>query len=438
MLHRRIRLVGFPLLLIGLLAPASRSQEAGIAGYLSRPDKTYGWKLEQEIETPEGKIEMISLTSQTWRGIAWKHGLRIYEPKDVAYPDSALLFITGGSTRSQADDDDHKMGFTMAKLCGARVAVLPQVPNQPLYDGKVEDDLISHTFVEYLESGDSDWPLLQPMVKSAMAAMTAVQERGKQKGQPVERFVVTGASKRGWTTWLTGELDDRVVGIAPMVIPTLNMKAQSEYQMTSWGKYSEQIDDYVRRGLMQQFDTPRGQVLWKLVDPFTYLDKLDIPVLQINGTNDPYWTLDSMNLYWDDIKVPKYVVYLPNAGHGLDQNRDYALGTLGAFFRHVVSGRPMPKLTWSYEAGPEAVYLKLSTDLNPKVINIWTAESETKDFRGSKWEKVVATNSASEATHEVKRSNPKYRAVLGDVAYEIDGVEYHLSTQIEIVDPKAH
>ena len=32
----------------------------------------------------------------------------------------------------------------------------------------------------------------------------------------VSKFVVAGASKRGWTTWTTGAVDPRVVGIEPV------------------------------------------------------------------------------------------------------------------------------------------------------------------------------------------------------------------------------
>ena len=70
-----------------------------------------------------------------------------------------------------------------------------------------------------------------------------------------------------------------------------------------------------------------------------------MPKLLINGTNDRYWTLDALDLYWNDLKGPKYVVELPNAGHGLEVNRDWAINGLGAFFRHSVTGRPMPALS---------------------------------------------------------------------------------------------
>src|SRR5262249_13227942 len=155
---------------------------------------------------------------------------------------------------------------------------LHQVPNQPLLGDKKEDALIAETFVRYLETKDENWPLLFPMVKSAVRAMDAVEEWSKKEGRPeVKRFVVSGASKRGWTTWLTGAVDKRVAAIAPMVIVTLNMRAQNPHQLEIWGRYSEQIEDYVSRGLTERLETPDGLKLWKMIDPYTYRDRFTMP-----------------------------------------------------------------------------------------------------------------------------------------------------------------
>jgi PhoPQ-activated pathogenicity-related protein len=422
-------------LLATLVAPMST--RADLDSYVQAPDRSFAWSQTANHDTAQGKVIAIDLTSQTWRGIPWKHAMRVYVPTTVTYPDAMILFITGGSNGSNPSPTDDLLGFTLAKASGARVAVLPQVPNQPLMGGKKEDDLIAETFMNYLKDGEADWPLLLPMAKSAVKAMDALQQWGAERNEPVARFVVTGASKRGWTTWLTGAVDRRVVAIAPMVIPTLNMRAQTKHQLEVWGQYSEQIMDYTRRGLTEKFEEPQGQKLWHLVDPYTYRDRLTLPKLQINGTNDRYWTHDSVNVYWDDLKGPSYVVYLPNAGHGLNDHRDYALNGVAALFRHVVSGRPMPKLSWSPEpAADGGLTLNVSAP-DAKSVAFWTTTSDTRDFRESKWQEAAGEKANGGASFTLKKPEKGNALVLGDIAFEVDGLPYHLSTQVYEVNAKA-
>ena len=304
--------------ILGAALLCTGEARAGLDEYVKRPDPAYAWKVEDRAETQAGRVTSLALTSQAWKEIAWRHELQILEPKKIVHEGTMLLFITGGHVGGKAGPGDLETGFALANACGARAAVLHQVPNQPLLGGKSEDELIAETFVRYLETADEDWPLLFPMVKSAVRAMDAAQAWAKAEKLPdVTQFVVSGASKRGWTTWLTGAVDDRVIAIAPMVIVTLNMRAQNRNQIAVWGKYSEQIEDYTRRGLMEKVETERGTKLWKMIDPYSYLDRLKMPKLLINGANDRYWTHDALNIYWDDLKGPKGVVFLPNAGHGL-------------------------------------------------------------------------------------------------------------------------
>jgi len=120
-----------------------------------------------------------------------------------------------------------------------------RIPNQPLYDGRKEDALIAYTFDQYLSTGDTTWPLLFPMVKSAVRGMDTVQALARQDfGQKINRFLVTGASKRGWTTWLSAAVDPRVKAIAPIVIDMLNMKVQTQWAAKMYGRQSEEIEDY--------------------------------------------------------------------------------------------------------------------------------------------------------------------------------------------------
>ena len=97
------------------------------------------------------------------------------------------------------------------------------------------------------------------MTRAAIRAMDAVQARTKGTANPITRFVVCGASKRGWTTWLVGASgDERVAGIAPMVYENLNLQAQMPHQLAVWGAYSPMIEDYTRRGVAGGFGDAEG------------------------------------------------------------------------------------------------------------------------------------------------------------------------------------
>jgi len=412
---------------------------ADLDSYVKADDGAFAWQLEAKDETAVGAVSRLKLTSQVWQGITWTHQLEIYEPAQILYPDSVLLFITGGSSTSRPSPEDAAQGFSLAQLCGARCAVLRQVPNQPLLGDKKEDALIVETFLRYLNTHDENWPLLFPMVKSAVRAMDAVEAWSKKEGKPaVKRFVVAGASKRGWTTWLTGAVDKRVAAIGPIVIVTLNMRAQNPHQLETWGRYSEQIEDYTRAGLVEKLETPDGLKLWKMVDPYSYRDRLTMPKILINGTNDRYWTLDALNLFWDDLQGQKWVVYVPNAGHGLEKNRDYATHGLGALFRCVASGRPMPSLSWKHETTSQGDFkLSVTASPAPKTARLWVARSETNDFRDSPWTSAPMLQSGQIMTAEVAKPAQGNVALFGDLEYEIDGIPYHLSTKVRQSGSKA-
>jgi PhoPQ-activated pathogenicity-related protein len=213
-----------------------------------------------------------------------------------------------------------------------------------------------------------------------------------------------------------------------MVIVMLNMATQGPNQLEVWGKYSEQIDDYVNRGLMERAKSPDGTALWKMVDPFSFRDRLTIPKLLINGSNDRYWTLNALDLYWNGLKGPKHVVELPNAGHGLEVNRDWAIQGLGAFFRHTVTGRPMPTLSWKTGRAPSGTTtLTIQSDPPPASARLWSASASSRDFREAKW-----TSSPLEAGTTISASlpdpSPGHLAAYGELEYQIDGIPYHLTT----------
>ena len=349
------------LLLLPLLAFSlsfSFGKEAPIPGelaaYLAKAEPDNGWKLHAKSQFGECDYWHIKLKSQVWQNIPWEHDLIIFKPKNITSEGKMVMLNEGGSFRP----DKAMYGAYLANKMKAPVAIVLGVPNQPLFDGKREDDLIAETFIRYLETEDASWPLLFPMVKTVVKAMDAVGEfTAKEWGVKTGQFLLTGASKRGWTTWLTAAADPRVMAIAPMVIDVLNIPAQLPLQLDRFGKPSEQISPYTNRGLIPLGKTPAAKKLWSIVDPYTYRSRFTMPKLILLGNNDPYWSPDALNLYWDETPGDKYISYTPNAGHNLmetDANGVRqplpirALDNITAFVRSQFTGKKFPKVSWKH------------------------------------------------------------------------------------------
>lgn len=406
--------------------------------YIERPEPDYQWKKVSEQATDAGRLILLQVTSQKWHDIVWKHSVEVYVPPKVQHPGHALLFVNGGSSIKPPREGDLELGLKLASACGAPVIMLRQVPNQPLFDGRKEDDLITETWLRYLESGDDTWPLLFPMVKSAVKTMDAVGELSEQElGQKIDRFVITGASKRGWTSWLTPVADSRVIATAPIVIDVLNFRAQMTHQLESWGKFSEQIIDYTSKGLVKRPDeteTPREVALREMMDPWTYRERVQIPKLLIVGTNDPYWCVDAMNIYWDDLVGPKYIRQVPNAGHGLEGGKDDALKTLAVFFRHAAAGKPLPQITWSSESTDGRLSLSVESPSGASRVVFWKAVSEDLDFRDDKWQADevnlpdIRTNLKLKQT--VSHGEGKHLAIFAEVGFEFEGIQWSQTTLV--------
>ena len=433
------------LVLLALL-PAAALARAPLTGplaeYVAAKDDSYRWVKRSEGSVLTCKYVELTLTSQTWRGIVWKHQLFLVKPGRVN-PEAkhATLFIAGGSWRDELADPKTQIklpGEALALAAVAEglqtpVAILLHVPQQPIFDGKREDEIISLTFREFLKSGDGSWPLLEPMVKSAVRGMDATQEALKQEwGLEVDKFTVTGASKRGWTTWLTAAADDRVVAIAPMVINMLNMSPHIKLQKASFdGQASEQIDDY--KGLDEHIDTPRGQLLRQIVDPWEYRQRLDMPKLVILGTNDRYWPLDSSNLYWNDLVGEKYLVFVPNAGHDL-RDRSRVIAGLAALNRRIISGKPLPRVEWKFAHAGGGVQLSIASEPRPSRVRVWTAKAKTRDFRESPWTAADAALADASYMHRLDKPASGFGALLGELVFH-EGTEneFSLSTDVRMV-----
>lgn len=380
------------LLLSAVFTPALAADARDeLARYVATPDPSYAWREIRSRRLDECDVSELVLQSHTWRGVAWKHQLIVIRPANVdPAAKQAFFFIHGGRWGPGYEEGTKpiprqaRLFTALAQKVRAPVAVLRHVPFQPLFDRR-EDALIAYTFDQYLKTGEADWPLLLPMVKSATRGMDAVQEFVRRRWDiPIERFTVAGASKRGWTSWLTAAIDPRVASVAPMAIDMLNIPAQMELQRATFGGLSEEVQDYADINLPERIHSDLGHRLLEIVDPFQYRERLRQPKLILLGTNDRYWPLDSLKLYWRDLQEPKRVLYIPNQGHGVADVRRL-LGSLSALHRYSARGESLPRLSWTFSPRPAGVGLTLSVDRAPRSVFAWTAMSASRDFREARW-----------------------------------------------------
>ncbi|MDR0390947.1 MAG: PhoPQ-activated pathogenicity-related family protein [Planctomycetaceae bacterium] len=402
--------------------------------YLSQKDSSYQWKLVRKITE---QTSLVELTSQTWHGVTWKHYLLVVVPEKSVYTDCALVYIGAGVNDREPNARDILYTQLLATKAKMPVTVLFQVPNQPLDPaGKganfYEDALIGETLVKVMETDDMSWALLLPMTKSVIRAMDASQEFIKQEyKREIKKFIVGGASKRGWTTWLTGASQDpRVIGLLPIVYNNLNLLKQFLGHIETWGTFSPQIHDYIDRGLFKADEIPSPQKLklMKLVDPYTYISQIHVPKLLIHGSNDPYWPTDATKYYWDDIKGQKYILTLPNVGHNVDsgQNGLKLIDSAAAFSQQVASGKKMPKFEWNLTEKESQYQVSIETEIASPKMTLWKATSNSKKFQDAKWESTPCPNNVT----IIEKPASGHVAFFIELESELNGLPLSLTTQV--------
>lgn len=416
--------------LVTLCAMATSAKGDALQDYIEKPEPAYHWKVTNVAHQNGVTIYDFQMTSLTWHSIVWQHHLQVFVPAHATYPHFCTLLNTGGDGSAE----ETALGTMAARQSGCPFAILFNIPNQPLFDGRTEDALVVYTWLRFLDTGDPTWPLHFPMAKAVIKAMDTIQALMKQEKQPeISGFLVTGASKRGWTAWLVGASGDpRVKAIAPMVIDVLNMPAQIPHQLAAYGALSEQVDDYTKADIPHKLQTPRGHELLQMEDPYSYRDRLTLPKLIILGTNDRYWSQDSLNLYWDGLKGPKWILYDPNSGHGLeDKARVYA--TLIAFVRAIAGGQKWPQMHWKYISNAKETTLEVTSMPPPVEARLWRTYAPTLDFRDSHWtfQPMAVQNNTCVGTLQTPAHG--CAAMYGELVFEQDGQRFTLSTQIHIL-----
>lgn len=365
--------------------------------YVKRPDAAFKYELVRTMQSLEGTGYVLDMISQTWRSAdevnrtEWRHWVHIAVPKVVRHK-TALMIIDGGRNGGQAPEKLDSAFGSIAVRTQSVVARIKMVPNEPLrfagedFD-RWEDAIIAYSWDRYIETGDADWPLQLPMVKSVVRAMDAVQEFvGRQRADvQVTDFVVTGASKRGWTTWLTGAVDERVRAIAPIVIDMLNARESFRHHRAVYGFYAPAVHDYEQMEIFARIETPEAERLLAIADPYAYRDRLTMPKFILNSAGDQFFLPDSWRFYYEGLKGDKRLRYVPNTGHGLEDSD--AMETLVLFYQAVLEGWDLPRFEAAY---PDEGTVVVKPVNKPQAVRLWKATNpDARDFRvdtfGKKW-----------------------------------------------------
>ncbi len=262
------------------------------------------------------------------------------------------------------------------------------------------------------------------MVKSAVRALDTITALSEQEGDgpAVKRFVVAGGSKRGWTTWLTGAMDDRVVAIVPIVIDVLNTDASMRHHFAAYGYWAPAIGNYVQHNIMQRMDDPRLEAAFKLVDPYSYRDRLDMPKLILNAAGDQFFLPDSSRFYWQDLIGEKHLRYVPNTDHGMDGSD--AIQTLVSFFWCIVNDTPRPEFDWTMS---EDGILTVTSETAPAEVRLWQAtNSAARDFRletlGPRYQSaLLKPNDDGSYTAKVDKPDHGWTAYFVELTYDVGG-----------------
>ncbi len=368
--------------------PPQSVNRTALDEYVHKPDPSYKWEVAKVVEGNPSKTYIIRLTSQSWRGEndvdhpVWEHWLVVVKPQNIK-SNTAFLVVSGGGNDRPMPNGANAIVSKIAEATGSIVAELRMVPNQPLVfhgDGqpRKEDDLIGYGLNQYLETGDATWIPRLPMVKSVVSAMDCLQEWSEQEGAKIEKFVVGGASKRGWTTWMIGATDPRVEAIIPIVIDVVNVEQSIKHHAAVYGFWAKAIGSYYQHQILQRPNHPRMKDIHRIEDPYYYIDRLTMPKYIVNSSGDQFFCPDSSQFYFDDLKGEKHLRYVPNTDHSVDSSID-AMTSIVAFYQMILTGKPRPHTTWTFEDDGS---IHVHSDTPPQQVLLWQANNpNARDFR---------------------------------------------------------
>ncbi len=426
----------------------SRDLTTALDRYVAAPDTNYSYTLLNTIAGTGQTTYVLELRSQAWLTTnevdrtLWKHWLIIVRPTGATNSQS-FLWIDGGSNPGTQPTSGDPILTMIALNTQTIVTQLKMVPNEPLTfvgetSSRTEDGIIAYTWDKYMRTGDDRWPARLPMTKAAVRAMDTVTSfcaSVSGGALNIDKFVVAGGSKRGWTTWTTAAVDRRVVAIIPASIDVLNMGACLVHQYSAYGFWAPAIQDYTTMGIMTNYGTPQFDALMNIEDPYSYRARLTMPKFELYGAGDQYFLPDSSQFYFNDLPGVKYMRCIPNVDHGLNTDAYY---NLWAYYQSIIFKTPLPQFTWTLQSS-NAVRV-VAADA-PSSVTLWQATNpNARDFRlqtiGAAWTSTTLTDQGG-GVYLGSVSNPAqgaWKAFFVELDYNRTGLQpLKFTTQVYVV-----
>jgi len=407
------------------LASAGSAPGSALEEYVWRDDPHYGWVDMGEDWVLHGKSidgihswtgHVLNVTSQKWLNdedyspssegkSIWWHMMVVIVPNEIKFYNNATVWITGhgmGYRPTDPMDEDIALAASLAMGIGTVTGVLFQIPNEditftadPIQMSRGEDEIIAFTWDHYLkDTSDPEWLVRFPMVKASLRAMDAMTEYVATKlpelGCQLDYYVISGASKRGWTTWDVGAVDPkRVVGIVPIVLDAINFVEVEHHQWRSYGGWSWALNDYYELDIMVRLDTPEMKLLQEQEDPFFFREKLTMPKLVINAGLDEFQQPDDTHYWWNEMPEPKHFIMTPNADHSEATGILEVVPAIGTWVEYLLHNTRVPTFTWDISPSTGEIVATLDGEGTVHKAAMWYAYScgnnpdgvKRRDFR---------------------------------------------------------
>ncbi|NHB56611.1 PhoPQ-regulated protein [Acinetobacter sp. 194] len=343
-------------------------------------------------------LKTYQLNSQNWSPNnqaspqQWQHEVNIYIPNHSPKP-YALLVINDGTNLDSTGKNKLPTNFTTAMLeniaqqTNSVVISVSNIPNQPLsYEtdsvGLVEDYNVARSWDIFLKDPIQYQNMSVHIPMTAAVSQTLRLAHQELKSFGIDQYVATGASKRGWVSWLAAIDNDKIKAVVPFVFDLLNTQKGLEHMYLSYGKnWPIAFYPYYVYATDQNIQTTNFTDLMKIEDPLQYRnskysERLTIPKYIINASGDDFYVPDNTQFYYDELQGTKSLRVAPNSDHAGILN--IAEQSLIHFLNRFQNQKALPSILEQHTN--QSLTLKFSE--RPNELKQWTATNlKDRDFR---------------------------------------------------------